>query len=79
MPGLVIILVFGTWLLRSVAVALKSSNPTGIGAGIAIAQLMIASLFDYPLRTPLLMVVFVLLAFWLISSNSEPRKALYRL
>ena len=78
LPGLAIILVFGLWLLRSFWMALKSSSPVAIASGIAIVQLLIASLFDYPLRTPLLMVVFVVLTLWLVHSNSQHRKGLYQ-
>jgi hypothetical protein len=65
-PALLLLAVFGWWWMRAAARAVRARLPeqrvSGIAAASATAILLVSSLVDYPLRTPLLAAVFVLLA-----------------
>lgn len=81
LPGLILLAVavwlylgrsFNLWVRKSgEAVPVKMARM----ASIVIAMIGIASLADYPLRTPLMMSVFVLLSLWLVEP-SRNRQAL---
>jgi O-antigen ligase len=65
-PALLLLAAFGWWwaraAVRTVRARLPEQRVSGIAAASATAILLVSSLVDYPLRTPLLAAVFVLLA-----------------
>lgn len=76
LPGLLLLCAaLAWWLWRSVAVWFGKRNPEGqlprMGSGILLL-VVIASLTDYPARTPMIMAVVVVAAVWLsIGSRRE--------
>ena len=64
-PALLVLSIFGLWLTCRIADALKTSDAYAIAASICVLQILGASIFDYPLRTPLIAMIFVLVCVWL--------------
>jgi O-antigen ligase len=81
LPAAILLLVFAIWFLaRSVAVwRQRNGDPAQIVFGrlgsVVIALLVLASLTDYPLRVPFVMIVFVLAAAWLEGASRTGRQA----
>lgn len=80
MPALALLAVaLGWWLMASVRVWRGGSlGPTTVMSRLGSAMLLlvvIASLFDYPARTPLIMSVIVLASIWLSEGSRTQRQA----
>lgn len=77
LPGLILLAVAVLmYFRRSLDLWIRRSGETlrvriARTAGIVIAMIGIASLADYPLRTPLMMGIFVLLSLWLVEPSRE--------
>ncbi|MDB5703916.1 MAG: hypothetical protein JWN66_1032 [Sphingomonas bacterium] len=78
-PALLLLALLGWWWVSALLGVLRlpsasPSRPLGLGCAAATAILMLASLVDYPLRTPLLGGIFAIacIAMWRASRNSGP-------
>lgn len=76
LPGLLLLLCFALWAGRASFRCWTASERTegvifGRLASIMIGMVALASLADYPLRTPTLSVVFALLVCWLYQSGRD--------
>lgn len=77
LPALAILMAFLAWWGYRTIRVFKRRDPTGPdytarAAGSMILMLLLASLIDYPLRTPIMGAVFALLTAWLAEPNLEP-------
>jgi O-antigen ligase len=71
LPGLIILLIAIGWWLRLSATAWRQDFPLPkLGSG-ALFLIMLASLVDYPARTPVIMAMTMLGALWLAGQGSE--------
>ena len=81
LPALAFVLAFAAWAflraLRAWTATTSESVTIARTASLAIAMIAIGSLFDYPLRTPLIAVVLALMSVWLAEASnvvsSRPR------
>jgi O-antigen ligase len=77
-PGILILLGFLYWwlkrslALRSVAIG-RSGGTLRLVASAVILILLVASLFDYPLRTPIMMALFAIAAVWIGPDAAETK------
>nr|WP_232366849.1 O-antigen ligase family protein [Alteripontixanthobacter muriae] len=74
LAGALLLVVAVSWWALASARAWFSSDPTRIltrVASLIIFLIMIASIFDYPARTPMIMAVLALAAAWLADGKSE--------
>ncbi|SNT10280.1 O-Antigen ligase [Sphingomonas laterariae] len=70
-----LIAALGYWLIRSIRAWRPGSELTLPRLGSAILLLvMISSLFDYPARTPIIMAIIVIAAFWLEGKSVRQEK-----
>ncbi len=82
--GLAIMLLAGAllWWVRASTRAWQRAAFKGRSlaraASVGIALILIASIFDYPLRTPMMMAVLALLAVWLSIFTRSGRGAIHR-
>lgn len=77
LPAAVLLLMFLVWWTRS-AIAIWFQNQRDVfaqGASIATATMMLSSLLDYPLRTPLCALVFAMLISWMALGRAGDRSA----
>jgi O-antigen ligase len=71
---LLLLLAFVWWIVAAVGAVrapLPSALPGRTGAAILLV-VMIASIFDYPARTPLMMAIIVIAATWLARGSRDP-------
>ena len=75
LPGLVLLLGALTWWARASIVAWRAppgqSTEPRLGSAVLFLVLL-ASIFDYPARTPLIMAIMVIAAAWLDDATGEP-------
>jgi O-antigen ligase len=80
LAGLVLIALLLSWyVIRSWRIlAVRAASPADVmartGAAVALI-LLLASIVDYPLRTPLLSVMMVIACFWMLPSGRRSRAA----
>lgn len=80
LPALLVLAAFLLWLARSTLVAFSRNGAAGSrqfmarGAIIALVMLLLASLSDYPLRTPVLGAIFALLCVWVAQGGDRSRR-----
>lgn len=80
LPALVVALCFLIWFGRNTLAAVRDRKASRrrafawLAAGI-IALILASSLFDYPLRTPLMSVLFALACGWLAQARGERKAA----
>jgi O-antigen ligase len=79
LPAIVIAAAFAIWFVMRIASAWRQRSATNTGmqgmAACVIVLLLLASAVDYPLRTPILMVVFALSCLTLASDGSAKEAA----
>lgn len=68
--GLLVAALFILWLVRRIIVAFRAPRPSRRGdyartASVMIAMILLSSLVDYPLRTPLMSAIFAIACGWL--------------
>jgi O-antigen ligase len=77
LPGILLAAVFLFWFTVT-AMRVWNSNDLNVGAAIArlativIGLILLSSLVDYPLRTPLMMAIFAIACSWLGRSAARP-------
>ena len=77
LPGLALLLVVVVYYLRRTHVLwrkMDAGRPSVLlarMAGIIMAMIFVASIFDYPLRTPNMMAVFAIMALWFARAGSQ--------
>ncbi|MDG5973009.1 O-antigen ligase family protein (plasmid) [Sphingomonas paucimobilis] len=78
---IVLLMAFGWWLWASVRVWRRSRDEAvllgRLGSGLLLLM-WVASAFDYPSRTPIMMMIIILAALWLHWGSSVQRSALPR-
>lgn len=78
LPGITLLLAALGWLGRATIRAIgggRSALFARVGAGM-LWLIAIASIFDYPARTPIVMMTIVIAALWAQGTKPEPRSAL---
>jgi O-antigen ligase len=78
LPGLLLLAAFGFWYSRGTIQAWKSGSRDDCKlfarlGSVVIAMLMLASLADYPLRTPIFLTIFALALCWLAPVDRKSR------
>ena len=76
LPGLVLLIAgLGWWIWASVRVWRKQTSPNTLLARLGSAMLLLiflASIVDYPARTPIVMAIMVMAALWLEADTATP-------
>lgn len=80
LPGLTLLIcALGWWLVAGIRTWRAASSSkyaiSKVGWGILLI-VFVASVFDYPARTPLMMAIITLAALWLCWENEQPRSTL---
>jgi O-antigen ligase len=75
-PGLVLVGAFLVWFARRCWILNRESRPTpalapALAGAAVLGILLLASLADYPLRTPLMMMVGAIAAVWTNNASSR--------
>jgi O-antigen ligase len=76
LPGLLLLLAAVGWWLWASARAWRNKQAVAQLGSVLLLQVLMASIVDYPARTPLIMALMVVAALWLGTTASPARPAL---
>ena len=76
LPGMLLLCAAVLWWARAGVRALRASDMLACAGAAMLLLLILASLVDYPARTPMMMATVVLAAGWLARGAPPPRPAL---